>query len=430
MSKNIFEEKVGSAMNRRNLLQWLGAGSTVLLTGCGPSSGSETASGEVIAPPAAAAPTPTPSPTPTPTPKPTPSPSPTPTPTPAATTASFERGICFGGMEGTPNTLPGKLYGEVYVTPDNHFAYYANQGMDHIRLAGIWERMQPRLYGDLGEQLLDHYGDAGNPLRNPVNLVTHYLDVAHKNGLKVILDLNHNYARRYIGYNGNWANKQMVELGSAQLPIDAFVDYTVKILQKFGSHPAVVAIELMNEPHDIAIGSSGWQNACQQAINAIRKVDKDIQILVAGYGWQSAAAWPANNPTLHQLNDPSNKIIWSAHQYFDANASGTYGGGSEPAPANTNIGVERLAPFIGWLKQHGFQSRGHIGEFGAPNRAEWKPVVEKFMQSAAAAGLRLSAHQDIPYPNDTYQMNLCPTSDASGKLTGPDKAVVKLLQTI
>lgn len=413
-------------LGRRVLLRWFAMGSTVALTGCGGSaSGSDSSSGDIAVVPGG------PSPTQTPTPAPSPTPTPTPTPTPAAVARStIKRGANFSTIEGAPDTLPGHLNGEVFVTPDSHFAYYAKKGLDHIRLQGVWERMQPRLNGALGEQLFDHYDDPNNPLRNPVALVKHYLDLAAANNLKVILDLCHNYGERYVGYNGSWSNKRKAQLGSGDVPVSAFVDYCRKTVEAFGNHPAVYGIELMNEPHDLAIGTAGWQNACQDAINAIRKVTTTIAIVIDGYGWASAEAWPQRNPTIHQLTDPSNAILWSAHQYFDANSSGTYGGGGESAPSNANLGVQRLAPFIQWLKDKGFEKQGHIGEFGVPNRAEWQPIADNFMKSAAAAGLPLTAHQDEPYLNDSYPMNLFPQTDAGGHITGPDRLVIQTLQKL
>lgn len=403
------------ALNRRRALQWLAGGAGLVLAGC--KEDSAKAGGNVVAP--------KPSPTPTPTPVPSPTPAPV-----ASPGQNFTYGVNFASLEGTPDTLPGHLNGEVFVTPEYHFSYYASKGMDHIRLQGAWERLQPRPFGTLGELLLDHYGDVNNPLRNPVNLVRHYLDRAQANGLKVILDLCHNYGERWVGYNGSWAAKSKVQLGSSQVPITALVDYNTKLVEAFGSHPAVVGIELMNEPHDLAIGEAGWRDACQQSINAIRKVNSSIWIVVDGYGWASAEMWPQRNPTMHTLSDPSNRIMWSAHQYFDANSSGVYGGGKEAAPGNANLGVQRLAPFINWLNQHGFQDRGHVGEFGAPDRPDWQPIVANFIQSAHSAKLRMTAHQDIAYLNDSYYMNLLPQVDNSGKIVGSDRAVVKLMQQL
>lgn len=407
-------------VGRRELLRWIAAGSAVFVSGCGGdggSSGSASAAVDVVTGSASAR-------------RPIPAPGPTPTPAPAAAafTMPFRSGVSFSTIEGAADSLPGHLNGEVFVTPTSHFAYYAGKGMDHIRLEGSWERLQPRLNGPLGEQLFDHYGDPNNPLRNPVSLVKHYLDQAHAHGLKVILDLCHNYGERWVGYDGSWGRKSKAQLGSNAVPISAFVDYCVKQVQAFGNHPAVVAIELMNEPHDLAIGENGWRDACQQAITAIRKIDSRIAIVIDGYGWASAEYWAERNTTLHRLSDPANRIIWSAHQYFDSSSAGIYNGGSERAPGDAQLGVKRLAPFIRWLKTHGFEDRGHIGEFGAPDRAEWQSIVEAFVASGRAAKLALTAHQDVPYLNDPYTMNLFPATDAKGVITGGDRAAVRLLQ--
>ncbi|RDE06310.1 glycoside hydrolase family 5 protein [Sphingomonas aracearum] len=411
-------------MSRRRALAWLSGSTSLLLIGCG---GSEAGSKglDVVSGVGGASPTPSP------TPSATATAAPSPTPSGAGPALSsrqlLRKGVSFSTIEGSADTLPGTLAGHVFVTPQSHFTYYAAKGFDHIRLEGSWERLQPRLFGPLGEQLLDHYSDAQNPLRNPVNLVRHYLDRAQAAGLKVLLDLCHNYGERYVGYNGNWANKRKAQLGSADVPFAAFADYCARLVTEFGAHPAVLGIELMNEPHDLAVGEAGWREACQQAINAIRKVNATLPIFIDGYGWASAEYWPSRNPTIHTLADPSDRLYWSAHQYFDANSSGIYGGGSEAAPSNAQLGVQRLQPFIDWLRQRGFSDRGHVGEFGAPDRPEWQPVMGNFIAKAAGAGLPLTIHQDVPYTNDPYTMNLFPQTNASGAIVGADRfAVTKL----
>lgn len=419
-------------IDRRHVIAWLTLGGAAL-AGCGgESAGAGTAdTGIIVVPTPAPLPTPAPTPTPTTAPEPAvvpPAATPNETGTALGAVSVFARGVSLSTMEGAPDTLPGHLNGEVFVTPVSHFAYYGSVGMDHVRLEASWERMQPRINGELGEQLLDHYADANNPLRNTVALVKYYLDTAQKNNLRVILDLCHNYGERYVGYDGTWNKKSKAQLGSAQVPIAAFADYCAKIVKTFGSHPAVVGIELMNEPHDLAIGEGGWRTACQAAIDAIRKINTSITIVIDGYGWASAEFWPSRNPTLHTLNDPSKKIIWSAHQYFDASSAGIYGGGSEKAPANANLGAQRIAPFVEWLSNHGFADRGHMGEFGAPDRDEWQPIVDNFLKAAKAAGLRLTAHQDIAYPNDAYTMNLFPATNSAGVITGPDRRIVRLIK--
>ncbi|MEG8058559.1 hypothetical protein QP150_19530 [Sphingomonas sp. 22L2VL55-3] len=69
-----------------------------------------------------------------------------------------------------------------------------------------------------------------------------------------------------------------------------------------------------------------------------------------------------------------------------------------------------------------------MGEFGAPDRDEWQPIVDNFLKAAKAAGLRLTAHQDIAYPNDAYTMNLFPATNSAGVITGPDRRIVRLIK--
>ena len=51
--------------------------------------------------------------------------------------------------------------------------------------------------------------------------------------------------------DGDWKAKRKEQLGSREVPIATWVDYQLKLLKAFGDHPAVVGIELMNEPHDL-----------------------------------------------------------------------------------------------------------------------------------------------------------------------------------
>ncbi|CAN5547370.1 glycoside hydrolase family 5 protein [soil metagenome] len=339
--------------------------------------------------------------------------------------AAFQFGVNLSSLQGTPDHLPGRLNGEVFITPESHFAYYESKGMTHIRLEGSWERLQPRLEGFLGEQLLDHYADANNPLRNPVNLVRYYLDLAQRHHLKVILDLAHNYGSRRIGYDGTWKSQTSAQLGSAEVPVSAFVDYNVKLVKAFGRHPAVIGIELMNEPHDLAIGTEGWVDACQKSIDAIRAENRSIAIVIDGYGWSNAEYWANRNPTLHTLRDPSDRLIFSAHQYFDDSSEGVYHGSEAKNPTHDklDIGARRIQPFIDWVAKHHFQGHASLGEFGAPNTQRWSEVVRQMILSATAADLMLTAHEDVPYKNSPYVMSLFPP-DGEG-----DRTVIRLMQS-
>ncbi len=364
----------------------------------------------------------------------TPPPStPTPPPTtggggtnaPSGISPAFVYGVNIAAGNGAENILPGTLMGEVYLTPESHFAYYASKGFTAIRIQGLWERMQPTPFGALDGQLATFPANANDPLKSYAAHIKYYLDMAQKYGMKAWLDIAHNYGSRWVGYNGTWNNKTRVQIGSPSLPTSALADFNKKLVQQFGSHPALIGIELMNEPHDLAIGTDGWKNACQESINAIRSVNSSVAILIDGYSWASAASWPSSNPNLHTLTDPANKLVYSAHIYFDNSAAGFYGGSEATSPTHSNydVGTQRIKPFIDWLAQHNLQGRGHIGEFGAPNTAPWAEILRRTIVSARGAGLMLTPHQDIPYPNDPYVMNLFPPTGQG------DRYMVKLMQS-
>jgi endoglucanase len=204
----------------------------------------------------------------------------------------------------------------------------------------------------------------------------------------------------------------MAEVGSGDVPIAALVDYEVKLVKEFGNDPAVIGIEIMNEPHDLSIGATGWANAAQQVIDGIRQVNSSIYIFVDGYAWASAGDWPGQNPTLQNLKDPSDRIVFTAHAYFDRSNAGVYQGAEATAPLDTNydFGSQRITPFIDWLKTYGLQNHGGMTEFGTPNTAKWAELARRMLITSKAAGLSMSAHMDLPGDNDPYVMNLYPPS--------------------
>src|SRR6185436_10497751 len=80
------------------------------------------------------------------------------------------------------------------------------------------------------------------------------------------------------------------------------------------------------------------------------------------------------------------KIVYEAHQYFDQWSTGTYPNSYTADGAYADIGVDRLQPFIDWLKAH--NATGFIGEFGVPvDDPQWLEVYDRFLSAMQAAGL-------------------------------------------
>jgi hypothetical protein len=173
-------------------------------------------------------------------------------------------------------------------------------------------------------------------------------------------------------------------IGTADVPVSAFTDLWTKLATALVGNPGVAGYDLMNEPHDMPSPTT-WPAAAQAAVNAIRAVDQSTTIYVEGDDWASAANWLTDNANLH-IVDPSNKIVYEAHAYFDANGSGNYAESYDLQGAYPTIGVTDIQPFLQWLKETG--NKGYLGEFGVPsNDPRWLTVLGNVIQALQAAGV-------------------------------------------
>ncbi|HAW23090.1 MAG TPA: cellulase [Pseudomonas sp.] len=263
--------------------------------------------------------------------------------TPAAGNAAPENpinlvGINLAGAEfGADVGLPG-VYLKQYIYPgEADFKRYAERNLKLVRLPFRWERIQPRLNGELNSVELRRM------------LTT--LDHAKKYNMQVILDM-HNYYR----YHGKM-------IGSNEVPVSAFADAWRRIAQKVASHPAVYGYGLMNEPHTT---NGKWPTAALAAAKSIRSIDAEKWVVIAGDRWSSAFHWPSYNTQLVKdawMRDPNNNLMFEAHLYFDKDYSGYYTNRYEKY--DPMIGVVRAKPFVEWLNR--YRLRGFIGEHGAPD---------------------------------------------------------------
>ncbi|EIK52623.1 hypothetical protein YO5_14381 [Stutzerimonas stutzeri TS44] len=258
---------------------------------------------------------------------------------PADTTNGPPRlvGVNLSGAGFGPSVVPG-VHGTNYTYPaESYYKKYADLGMKLVRLPFLWERIQPKLGTALNEAELARLKQS--------------LDFAHKHGVKVILDL-HNYYRYYGKL-----------IGSSEVPISSFAGVWKQIVQQVVSHPAVEGYGLMNEPYST---NGLWPQAALAAAKAIRTLDSQRWIYVAGDRWSSAFHWPYYNSQL--INDPwmrdrKNNLVFEAHMYVDKDFSGNYFDKAEVF--DPMIGVNRVKPFVEWLKSNNL--RGYIGEHGVPD---------------------------------------------------------------
>ncbi|PZQ44336.1 MAG: hypothetical protein DI551_10335, partial [Micavibrio aeruginosavorus] len=281
-------------------------------------------------------------------------------------------GAEFGSGVGT--------YGWTYIYPSaSTIQYYADQGIDSIRLPFKWERIQSEPFGELNQA--------------EVARIKTFLDNAQAAGMKVVLDV-HNFG----SYNGN-------SLGTEKLPTTALGDLWAKIAAEFKDHPAVEGYGLMNEPVGLPTKET-WPTAAQEAIDAIREVDSDTAIYVMGYGYGAAQNWLKDNDGLKNLVDSGNNLVFEAHQYFDRYTSGWYAGTYDSEGAYADVGVDRLQPFIKWLEDNNL--KGYIGEYSVPdNDPRWLTVMDNFLAELAEHNIPSAYYGAGPWWGN-YPMSLEP----------------------
>jgi endoglucanase len=257
----------------------------------------------------------------------------------------FKIGINLAGAEFGNN--PRGTFGVDYTYPTTeNIDYYADQGLDSIRVPFKWERLQPTDNGPLDPAELARL-DA---------VVEH----ASSRGLEVILDV-HNYGFR----DGSL-------IGSAETPNSEFADFWGKLAGHYKDDPNVV-FGLMNEPYEQS--AEEWVDSANAAIAAIRDAGATQKIAVPGTYFDGAWSWvSSDNDTVvgGGIRDPLNNYRFEVHQYLDTDSSGT-----SPDVVSEDIGVERLVEITEWAEQNGHTL--HLGEFGVSDDPEALAAMDKML---------------------------------------------------
>lgn len=292
-------------------------------------------------------------------------------------------GVNLASAEFNEKNMPGE-YDVHYTYPTiQELDYFKSKGLTLIRLPFKWERLQPELFGDLDKEELGR--------------LKSFVLEAEKRNLPVILDL-HNYARRFI-------NGSKVIIGTGGLTVAHFADFWKKLASEMTNFTNIYGHGLMNEPYDLD-ESTTWFEMAQATILAIREVDKDRTIIVGGDDWSSAERWVEQSDTLKYLKDPSNNLMFEAHVYFDSDASGSYKNSYDEEGCTPQKGVERVKPFVEWLKANGF--RGMVGEYGVPNNDErWLTTMDNFLAYLQKEGVNATYWAAGPWWGN-YKLSLEP----------------------
>ena len=256
----------------------------------------------------------------------------------------------------------GRFNKDYYYPTTDELDYWHSKGLTLIRLPFKWERIQRKLYGELNREEIDY--------------IKFLLAEADKRGMQILIDM-HNYGRRKDD------GKDRI-IGDS-LSIDHFASAWGLISKELKDCKGLYGYGLINEPHDM-LESTPWTEIAQAAIDTIRRYDTRTAIVVGGNHWSSAERWQVVSDELKSLYDPSHNLIFEAHCYFDEDGSGIYRRSYDEEKAHPYIGVERMRPFVEWLKENHF--RGLVGEYGVPADDErWLECLDNFLAYLSSEGV-------------------------------------------
>jgi endoglucanase len=163
-----------------------------------------------------------------------------------------------------------------------------------------------------------------------------------------LLDL-HNYGSYYLDDSTTAALPGSPNASNARLG-----ELWAHIARRYKDN-SFVWFGLMNEPNKQT--ALEWVKTSNTIAAAIRATGAPNKIVFQGTAWDGAWHWTTSGNAVEMLKayDPGGNFAFEAHQYLDADGSGT--------SANCVAGAgARLAPFTTWLQKHGLH--GIIGEIG------------------------------------------------------------------
>ncbi|HLY16098.1 MAG TPA: cellulase family glycosylhydrolase [Bryobacteraceae bacterium] len=289
--------------------------------------------------------------------------------------AQYLRGVNISQAEwGDPISA---TYGSEYSYPSAPtFNYFAARALGFIRLQVQWERLQPALGGPLDSN----------------NLAYLQQNVADAKAAGALVSIDpHNFAR-YAPTESQVANPCVIDNPCPGSPVNVtsadLADFWVKMSDVFKDEPAVVAYDLMNEPHDM--GSANWVQIAQTVVSAIRANGDNKLIMIPGDGWSNATYWASYYGGNPLISDPANNYYYEAHLYFDHDFSGSYSETYDVElaanPQLAQVGVTRLAPFVSWCTSNHVPC--YLGEYGIPSDdPRWLTVLDNFFAALDSAGM-------------------------------------------
>ncbi len=188
---------------------------------------------------------------------------------------------------------PGRLGEEWQFDSTETLEFYADRGVELLRVELRWERIQPELEGPFDEEVATEF--------------ERVLDDAERLGMDVILDL-HNYGSYYVEDETTGDGVRLL-LGE-DLDPGLLTDIWFGLAGRFGDHPAITAYGLMNEPR--GMGVEAWEAMSAATVGALRDDGDDTPILVGGYDLSNVHSWPHAEPWVDAPD-----VSYEAHHHLD-----------------------------------------------------------------------------------------------------------------
>jgi len=219
---------------------------------------------------------------------------------------------------------------------------------------------------------------------NSLGVLDKIVSYAGKDGLRVILDRHRPDSG---GQSALWY--------TAAVPESTWIANLKSMASRYAGNPAVVGIDLHNEPHDPACWGCGdtatdWRLAAQRAGNAVLSVNPNLLIFVEGVqtfngvsGW-----WGGNLMGVAQYPvqlSVAGRVVYSAHDYATSVAQQSWF--SDPAFPNNMPGI--------WDKYWGYIFKQNIapvwvGEFGTTLQAtvdqKWLAALVSYLRPTSTSG--------------------------------------------
>lgn len=259
--------------------------------------------------------------------------------------------------------------------PESSYAFLATRGIDIVRLAVPWQRLQEIPPG----------GDAADGLAQPIDMA--YLDKvseevaeAGRHGIRTVIDL-HN------GCTYPWGGGDYVE-GSLRCG-DGITEEHVTVLwrtiaERFTGDQRVAALNIFNEPR-WSVGVDNYKRFAQVAVDAIRSTGNDHTIWVEGMLSDTRGRLSTIAPDGPWIVDPLDRVMYSEHFYVE-NSRANF----DP-DADYGRVLEQLTTFAEWCRiwavrcsvgEVGWPSGGDGGFQSAASAEGWNAVFEEFYDIA------------------------------------------------